>query len=341
MRTSTLGILAVSVLAGLAGELVFGPEPRTEVERRWTETMHLEIDALEETLGGNPLNLSFNRIEFEQKRSFEVNDVLTKSDGGRPVDLQRKFAGSSLAFALSLDDARIGRVEGRHACEHSVVRFVFDPEAEEYARELVEGEVDEERLEELEPDLDLLALLPPGAVEVGAEWELEPAALRGFFRAGGGLDFEAAEVMHDLDGVPAEILLAGALGSLHELFDPAGDLSGKVQASYASQDGGLARLEYELDLELGADLGERLRSMVGADADQSTLQFRVEAELEGKLVLLWDVSGRHLYSARFQGDASMKGHLAFQLSLVKNHPPQEFIGDYEVSGEAEVELTVE
>ena len=343
-RTRTwVSLLATATLAGIADEIVFAPEPGTKLERRWSETLRLEVDSLEETLGGNAVNVPFDRIEFEERRAFEVADELTRSDGGRPVDLKREFTASSLALALRLDGNPVGHVEGRHACDDGVVRFVYDPDEEEYTREQLEGDIDEDRLQELEPDLDLLPLLPAGEVDVGAEWELEPAALRRFFSAGGGLGFEAAEVVPEMAGAPSEILVAGALGSVHELFGPGTELSGTAKASYAKQDEGegLARLEVELDLQVQADLGERFRSMLGSDALASTHRFRVGAEVEGTLVVLWDRGGRHLRSARFEGDVTMTGHLVFPLRLFEGAEPQEFVGDYELSGEAEVELAVE
>ena len=70
--------------------------------------------------------------------------------------------------------------------------LIFDPEEEKTAKERVDGEIDAERLAALELDLELLALLPAGDVEgggeVGAEWELEPEALRRFFCAASTVD---------------------------------------------------------------------------------------------------------------------------------------------------------
>jgi hypothetical protein len=341
--------LACAALGGVLGELAFGPEPGTELERHWSERLRLEVDSLEETLGGNPVQFPSNQIEFDERRAFELVDELAKSEGGRPVDLTRHFSASSLALTLQLDDQSLGRVEGRDSCGKSVVRFVFEPEEERYVQKCVEGGLDDERLERLEPDLDLLEFLPAGEVEADTSWELDPEILRRFFSAGGDLGFQPTEMVPEMPGVPREVLAAGALGSLHELFGPDGELSGKVKGTYAGkqkEEGGeevgeLARLEFELDLEIHADLGERFRSFVDESATASTHALRAEAEVEGRLVVLWDLARRHLRSARFEGDVNLAGHVVFPVQFVQGQEPLEFVGDYELSGEAEVELVIE
>jgi hypothetical protein len=225
------------------------------------------------------------------------------------------------------------------------VRFVYDSEEERYTKERIEGEIDAELMDRLEPDLDLLEFLPAGEVEAGATWELDPEALRHFFAAGGDLGFEVTEAVAEMEGVvPREILVAGALGSLHELFAPGSELSGKVEASYAGEhESGseLARLELEIHVEARIDLGARLQLLLGEDVLPGHREFTVEGELEGRLVVLWNQARKHLGSARFEGEASLSGHLVFPVEIAEGHPALEFVGDYELAGEAEVELVVE
>jgi hypothetical protein len=325
-------------------QLRFGPEPGAEVTRRWSETLALEIDSLDETLGGNPIRLSFDRIELETRRAFEVADVLTRSADGRPLDLTRRYEASELGLQVEMDDRPLARASGSHDCDESAVRFVYEPDEERYTRERIEGDIDDERLEALEPDLELLSLLPAGEVELGATFELEPEALRTFFAAGGGLGFHTTERVAEDTGVPDEVIVAGVLGSFHELFGPAGELSGKVKGKFVSRDEDesgsvLARLEYQLRVKAEAELGERLRSLL--EKDGATRDLRAEGELEGRLVVLWDETKKHLRSARYEGDASLAGHLVFPLELVDDQEPLEFTGDYELSGEAVVELVCE
>jgi hypothetical protein len=142
----------------------------------------------------------------------------------------------------------------------------------------------------------------------------------------------------EMTGAPYEILLAGALGSLHELFGPEAEVSGDVRGRYAGrEDDTLARLELELELEATVDLGPRFPSCF-EDASEDTHGFELAAEVEGPLVLVWDLEARHLRSARFEGDVLLAGRVSFPVSTARGPEPVAFAGDYELSGTVEVEL---
>src|SRR5688572_30798194 len=350
-------LAAAGALAGPAGldgfaesedfaeleDFVYAPEAGTELERHWAETLALEADALDQTIGGTPVDMPFDAIEFTAKRSFELADALEEVAGGRVTRLVRGFTSSELGFELVLDGNVTGLAEGRHACDGSKVRFAWEDEEQRYARERLEGELDDERLETLEPDLDLLGLLPAGALEPGEAFEPPAEALRTFFHAGGDLDYRLKRIELRHADVPAELVVAGALGSLHELFAPGSELAGELEGRYVGreeEDAELARFEYELELEVGADLGQRFRSfMKESTPDSHDLQLTLE--LEGELVLLWDVSAKRPRSARFAGEVVLKGHVVFPVQAAAGAEPREFVGDYELSGEAEVELESE
>jgi hypothetical protein len=335
--------VAVAVVFVLSDRIAFGPEPGTEIERRWTEELELEVDALEQTIGGNPVDLPFDALEFAARRSFVVADELAEVGEGRVTKLARTFSDSALALELTLDGQDLGSAEGAHACDGARVDFAWNDEEGRYERELGEGELDEERLEGLESDLDILGLLPSGELEPGATFEPELDGLRALFRAGGELGFTLSSIQLKRSDVPAELLVAGALGSLHELFAPGGELSGTLEGRYAGREGddeGLARLEYELDLDIAADLGERFRSFM-REATPDSHALSLEVELEGELVVLWDLAAGLARSALFEGDVALTGHVRFLVQLAEGLPQQEFAGHYELSGEARVELVNE
>jgi hypothetical protein len=332
--------------AGREGDaFVFAPEAGTELERSWAESLELEVDSLEETLGGTPVDLPFAAIQFHTRRSFELTDVLEELAAGRPTQLLRRFAGSELAFELELDGESVGRTEGQHACGAAgvAVRFAWDDEDGRYAAERVEGQLDDELLERLEPDLDLLGLLPAAPLEPHGDFQPELEAVRALFRAGGDLGYTLTRIQLDQAGAPAEVMVAGALGSLHELFAPGSELTGTFTGHYRGRDEAeaeLARLEYELDLVVTADLGERFRSfMVEASPESHALE--LTAEIEGRIVLAFDLAARRPRSANFEGDVALQGHLVFPLRPPQGGEAQEFVGDYELSGEGRVELVSE
>jgi len=345
MGIARAALLGSFLSVGLVGDVAFAPEPGCKLARRWSEALELEVDSLEETLGGNPVRVPFNEITFAAKRSFAAADVLESCADGRATKLLRRHEASGLELALALDGGALGHLRGASACDESVVRFAYDPEHERYDREREEGKLDDEHLERLEPDLDLLALLPGAEQAVGTTWTLAPEALRRFFAPGGELDFRPSEIVPEQLGVPDELLVAGALGSLDELFAAGTELEGELEGRRAADeedDSGatLARLEFELDVTAKAALGERFRALL-ENASDSTHDFSVAGEIEGRLVLLWDVAGRHLRSARFEGDVTLRGHMVFPLTVFSDQDAEEFVGDYELSGKAVVELAVE
>lgn len=339
----TLGRLAAVVAFLLAGEgLVFAPEPGTELERRWSEALELEVDTIEHTLGGTPIELPFDAIGFTVRRAFELADELEAVAGGRATSLVRAFDSAELGFDLELDGETVGELTGQHACAGTELRFRWDEEKEAYTRERLAGELDSEALERLEPDLDLTALLPAGELEPGDTFEPPLAALRAFFRAGGDLGWHPESIRLTRDDVPPELLIAGALGTLSELLAPEAELTGRLEGTFdgSDEEDGTARLVYALDLELAADLGERFRAYM-KDATETSHALELSAELEGELVLLWDVAARRPRSARFEGEVSIEGELTFPLHGAGDSAPQPFVGEYELSGTAVVELASE
>ncbi|HEX6883233.1 MAG TPA: hypothetical protein VF530_07610 [Planctomycetota bacterium] len=331
-----------ALVMGMGETFVLAPEPGTELERRWKEELELEIDTIEHTIGGTPVELPFDAIGFTVRRAFELEDELEAVAGGRATSLVRAFGSSELGFGLALDGEAVGELEGQHGCDGTELRFRWDEEEEVYARERIAGELDDEALARLEPDLDLTALLPEGELDPGATFEPPLEALRAFFRAGGDLGWHPEHIRLTRSDVPPELLIAGALGTLSELFTPEAELTGRLEGRFegTDEDEGTARLVYALDLELAADLGERFRAYM-KEATEVSHALELTAELEGELVLLWDVAGRRPRSARFEGEVAMEGELTFPLHGVEGGVPQPFVGEYELSGTVVVELTSE
>jgi len=79
-----------------AGELRFGPAPGTALAKRWSEELRLELDSFEETLGGNPVEVPFDRVEFTTQREFELADEYVRLSAERVEELERAFESSSV-----------------------------------------------------------------------------------------------------------------------------------------------------------------------------------------------------------------------------------------------------
>lgn len=335
-------VFAVALL-GLGGsreELVFAPEPGARLVRAWSEGLRLELDGLDMKLGGHPLKVFFEEVEFTGRRGFEVVDEVGRCADRRLLAFERAFDTGEMRFEFQVDGTTMASAAGGHACAESRVRFEHDEETDAYERELVEGPMDAELLDGLGVDMDLAMLLPTEELAEGATYTLEPELLRTFFAAGGELVFAPSELTAEGLGVPNEVVLAASFGSLRELFLGARELDGKVDAKYEGHADGNARLVLTLDLALACELDAKYSAFSLDDGGPAERQLRLAAELEGELLLLWDTTAHHLNSAKFAGEVTMEGTMAFPFRPSPDADPLDFEGSYELSGEGEVELAI-
>ena len=335
-------VLAAAFLSvGGGGEtLIFAPEKDARMVRVWSEGLRLGLDSLEMTLDGNEVGVSFEEVVFVQRRGFELTDVVAAATPDRLLEFERAYDTGELTFELEVDGATMASASGAHACAESRVRFAYDAEKEEYARELVDGALDPERLAGLGVALDLVGLLPEEEVEQGDTWRVDPELLREFFAAGGELGFAPGALTAAGLGVPNEVVLAGTFGSLHELFLPGSELAGKAEVKFEGVEEGLARLVLALELDVKAALDEKYASFALDGGDTSGRTLDVAAELEGELVVLWDSAANHLRSAKFRGELALESELAFPFRMQPDADPLDFEGSYELSGEVEAELAI-
>lgn len=326
--------------AGRGERLAFAPAKEARLVRSWREGLRLELDAFDMKIDGNELGISFEELEFVERRGFEVTDRIAACADGRLLEFERAYDTGELAFELQVDSAAMAMASGAHACAESRVRFAYDAEEDEYARELLEGPLDTKLLGSLGVGFDLAGLLPPEEVEEGDTWHVDPELLREFFAAGGELGFAPGSLTATGLGVPNEVVLAGTLGSLHELFLPGSEVTGSVEAEYEGVEDGLARLVFTLELRITAPLDEKYASFALDGGDTSGRTLDVASELEGELVVRWDTAANHLRSAAFRGEVALEAELTFPYRARPDAEPLDFEGAYELSGEVEVDLVV-
>jgi hypothetical protein len=338
-------LLAFPGLGGPLDELSLAPEPGTVVTRTWSESLELVIDALDETLDGQPTDLPLGEIEIEERRTFVLEDELVECSEGRPVEILRRIDEGTLESSVQLGGQPVGTVRGGSGLADAELHFHLAPEEEVYTCTLDGEELEREVAGTLDPDLDLIGLLPADATEVGATWEPGAPDVARLFAAGGEMGFVPTEVEIEMSGAPVEVLLASALGSLHELFGPGAEVTGRAEArrleDRTDDDGtALACVAIELSLESEIDLGERFRRCF-REASPDSHGLTLAGEVEGEIELLWDRSAHHLRAARFEGDVALEGRVQFPVQPSGARNALDFVGDYELSGEATVELTVE
>ena len=170
--------------------------------------------------------------------------------------------------------------------------FTWSGEEGEHEVAYAEGEEgDEEDLEGLEEDMDLRGILPDGAVEPGASWDVELGVFDSLMLLGGDVVLLAGEEEEELlGGDELEENLDGAFrATLLELRE---------------QDGvRLAALRLEVDVKTWSDeeVAEEGDEEMGEMSGTERTEMAVEAEGE----LLWDLEHGHALSLALEGTLVM------------------------------------
>jgi hypothetical protein len=154
-----------------------------------------------------------------------------------------------------------------------------------------------------------------GAIQPGAEWDIEPEAWVPVLRSGGALrlhpeqDVRAGRLMIDKE----DVVLMGALA----LANMTQEIDGQSKASWSEtieEDGvPLAVIEIELDLELEGDLSETWTEWLDelGYTSRRELQASYERELVGEAKLLWNLERGTFERFRFEVESYVTGELDF------------------------------
>lgn len=274
-------------------ELRWAPEEGTVLTRTFEAEASYRLTDITASVDGEELERGAELPDYGM--SFQehvvVTDTLRSIAGGRPTELLRTFDELSQENTDSVageDSERsfTSPFEGR------TVLFRWDEDEEAYAAESADDEdLDEDLAAWLAEDMDLRGVLPPGEVEVGDEWELEPELYLAFMWPGGLLDWrtdeeEPGEEERDQTRQTIEHLEGSGSVRLEELREVDG-----VR---------MAVLHLEMELQTGSE-----RILPALDDDElEEGQFprpaiRIEVEIERKLegTLLWDLEHGHAFSA--------------------------------------------
>jgi len=152
-------------------------------------------------------------------------------------------------------------------------------------------------------DLDLLGLLPDGAVDVGDSWTVELSTLIDVLFPGGGVGLVLETDLDQLEGA----LDPSDLPTVDEVLR-AGELEGEATCKLLEVIGEVAHVELTVKVRAVADFLSRLERTVdeaapdGVDADVTRGEFLLALRGEGKLT--FGLTTGHVATFEFDGETS-------------------------------------
>lgn len=181
-------------------DLSFAPEAGTQLQKSFSSTLNMESEELTCTSNGQPIPAQYLpqlEILVESEVEVTVLDRYGKVEEGRPASFEREFEtlegrGSS-EVTVPPEPQEVDEYENEHDLTGETVAFEWNAETEEYDRRVVSSEEEFDGLEQLSPDLDLLAFLPEESVAKGDSWKLDVQAVYELSSPGGDLGLSTPE----------------------------------------------------------------------------------------------------------------------------------------------------
>lgn len=321
-------------LAWASDELSFHPKAGSELSKKLTVDLDLELKNLAIKVNGEPIpaeEMDTSDTHLLVNMIVAVTDKYVETKDGKPLDLLRTFDEMSLQSRAG--DEKDG-VDEFQAIQGKTVRFKWNEDSKAYDKSFHESKGDDDSIADLTEDMDLRLLLPEKKVADGDTWEVPAERLMPLFLPGGmagrprsgeeGQVFEAIE----------EELKTALEPALKDF---------KVQCKYKGlhEDGGANYGEIRLtfDGKARVDLSElALRlSLIGEDEGPKpdiNAQFGLALKGEGKLE--WDQAAGHLRSFEMQADITADFDAQVKLDIEGEHFEQSLKGD--ILGKAKWEL---
>jgi len=259
-----------------------------------------------------------------------VTDEYVASREGKMLTLLRSFDSLSLEAG---PESQAEIVDKFAELEDSTVSFKWDAENEEYVKTFKDGEGDEELLENLDVDMDFLALLPDDEVSEGDTWDATGEELGTIFFPGGvpanpSSDEEGAEEMKEL----AKEELEGQLTDAFKEFSIHCTYTGSREEGDVS----VGVITFKFDGDTSLDLSDFIQSAIDLQAGDMGVEADITAtigfEFEGEGTLLWNLSEGHVYGFDMNGDITLSADVDGDVDAAGDSHSMEMSA--EVSGEA-------
>jgi len=310
---SPLLLLPVTLvcLAPPGEEIAFDLEAGSVVTKTIVDTSTFDLDDLTLSFNGADMSAMLDlevSVQFEQ--SVQVTDTYDEVGDGRPLRLTRSFDELSMEVSASATFGGQGDsqdTEAESELEGLTVVFTWDPEDEDYDVEFADDEGDPDLLEDLDADLDLLALLPDEEVSEGDTWEVDLQEIGGLVRPGGDLK------LLPRDGAEQAEAFQNALGDgLQKAFAEAfeGTCTCTLVGFVSDEDGRLAEISVEVDASATYDMSEAMLAMIDALSEQTGEQVPdvsidaadLSLDVTGSGTIFWDLEAGRLRSYETLGD---------------------------------------
>lgn len=302
-------VLALPLLAFSlrADEVSFHPAEGANLEKELTLTSTFFLDDLSVNMDGQELPPEMFADAMNEGLLFNavigVTDEYVATKDGKVMTLRRTYDSLSLEAG---PESGAEDVEEFAELEDETVQFKWDDDSSEYAKSFHESEGDDSLLENLDVDMDLLALLPEGEVSEGDTWEVKGDQLATVFLPGGmpaapGADEEEAEEMAELFKEELETQFKEAFGDF------------AVQCKYTGNreegEKSVGVIEFKFEGKASIDLSQLIQEVIDAQAGDMGVEADVSAsidlEFEGEGTLLWNLEGGHVNHYEMDGTLTM------------------------------------
>lgn len=295
MKISSLAFLACTsaplllALSLPADELAFHPAANFEVAKTLKLDAELNISEASMTMNGEPVpgfaeQLTENAVLMNMVIGVTENFVETKE--GKPIHLIRTYDKMSFDVEAGSENQEI---EEFKEPEGKTVEFKWNEKEGAYDKSYKDSEGDPEDLKDLDPDMDLRAMLPTKKVAKGDTWQVPADQLKSVFFPGGMIsksgDAEGAEMAEKM-----KEMFEAQFSQFVKDF--------KVTCTYngtKEEDGKtMGEITLAFDGKMNLDLGAMFEEIISSQAPQGVPEMDIKAtagmNIKGDGTLLWNPS---------------------------------------------------
>lgn len=277
--------------------MAFAPKAEMVVKKTFATKVEMVVDDMSAVMNGEEMDPSMmglpSDLSAEASMNIEVEDTYDEVNGARITSLTRTFDTIGGAYTTSMgeaDEASFDELEGR------TIHFKWNAEDEIYEvtfeGDEAPSEEEEKSLQMIDADMDYLALLPEGDVEVGAKWDIDGLEVLSILMPGASLkQLMASDQMSE--DVPAEV--QAQIDAFLE--------SAKASLTYAGSEEGIGTIAIAMNMEFDTTIDP---STMNPEAEMpAEMLFEVEFSLEIEGKLNWDMASGHFTTCDLEGTGSL------------------------------------
>lgn len=342
--------LASLLLTSPVGQhtLRYSPADGVELTRTTSWKLVSHTDSTSTTLDGEATS-DVPSVSYSATRevALGVTDTVEALGDGRPQRFVRRYSdllvefGADLTLAVMDQEAELAMAgDGTSALEGLAVRFEWSDEDGDWRAKWADDAKagPDALLAGLSADMDLLALLPAGAVDIGDTWTVELAALVDVLFPGGDVGLVLETDLDQLEGAldPAD------LPTVDDLLRK-GKLEGDAKCKLLAIEGEVAQVELKLEVRARAELADELGEVASAAAPEG-VEVEVtsavfELVLEGNGQLSFGLTTGHVSSFAFDG--TTKEESLIEATVLADGESLAFAQQHARSGTLEVRTSIE